>query len=154
MHWTYAPLSDSDKALPMAVGQYLSPCPTDACVSRLVFANSSDGYAFGPSLFVTTDGGATWHNEMTQSVVDLEASGNRVFRIVSPCGTEGQCTSVLQSQAAGSTSWATLPAPKEWWGQVVLASPSLIYLDGDPGSGQGFPGTDLWRSSDGGNTWT
>ena len=51
-------------------------------VSTIRFANRTDGWAFGPDLWSTHDGGATWHQvplaATNATVEDLEASGGRV----------------------------------------------------------------------------
>ena len=143
-----------------------SPTPTTAgstclavpnCLKGIRFANISDGYLFGPNaFFVTTDGGATWHQESSLPVVALEASDGVVYRLVSTCPA-GQCNEMVEKAPAGSTSWTTLAVPPEEWSQVVPVGASLVYLLGAGQSSDQVPADawgDLWRSQDGGTIWT
>jgi len=64
---------------------------------------------------------------------------------------------MVEKAAAGSTSWTTLAVPPEVWSQVVPVSASLVYLLGSGQSPDQVPADawgDLWRSQDGGTTWT
>jgi photosystem II stability/assembly factor-like uncharacterized protein len=128
-------------------------CTSTDCVSGLSFANASDGYAFGPGLYVTTDGGSTWEQESAPTIVALEASDDHIVRVVSPCGENEQCNVLVQGSLAGSSSWTTFDVPGEQGYQPALVGPSTVYLAG-AGTGNEFPGTDLWRSTDGGATWS
>jgi photosystem II stability/assembly factor-like uncharacterized protein len=119
-------------------------CPT--CLWGLRFASTSIGYAFGGEFFVTTDGGARWQRQSTPPVVLLEASDGIVVRVVSPCGATNQCARTVQETTAGSSSWHTLNAPVDSWGQVVLVGRSTIYLLG--------ANSGLWRSTDSGDHWS
>jgi hypothetical protein len=127
------------------------------CLKGIRFATASDGYLFGANaFFVTTDGGATWHRESSLPVVVLEVSDGTVYRLVSSCPA-GQCNETVEKAAVGSTSWTTLGVPPEDWSQVVPVSSSLIYLLGRGQSSdqvQADAWGDLWRSRDGGTTWT
>jgi len=127
------------------------------CLKGIRFATVSDGYLFGANVFfMTTDGGATWQQESSEPVVALEASGGMVYRLVSTCPA-GQCNEAVERAAAGTTSWTTLGAPPEVWSQVVPVSASLVYLLGAGRSSDPVPADawgDLWRSKDGGTTWT
>ena len=52
-----------------------TPGPWDLGVSQLAFTNANDGYAYGPHLFVTHDGGTTWTRIDTQDpVIELDAA--------------------------------------------------------------------------------
>jgi len=83
-------------------------------VSQIRFLNAQDGWAFGPELWVTSDGGLHWSEVSTggQRVIDLETVGNRAFAIFATCSGTGtdfaaQCTSFsLYSAPAGQDSWA------------------------------------------------
>jgi hypothetical protein len=85
-----------------------------AGVSQLRFANTSDGWAYGPALFATRDGGAHWIAEKTfgMRVVALEAAQGHAFAIFARCiGTTADfasdCTSFsLYTSADGTTTWA------------------------------------------------
>lgn len=84
-----------------------------AGVSQLRFLNLLYGWAFGPALWETSDGGRTWTRVPTSGlrVTDLEAAGNRAFALFAHCIGSGptsisSCTTYsLYSAAAGSTTW-------------------------------------------------
>lgn len=88
-------------------------------VGQIRFLNFHDGWAFGPALWVTHNGGATWVSEDTsgQRVIDLETAGNRAFALLATCtGTGAQyasgCTDVsLYSSPSGSDQWTPVPGP-------------------------------------------
>jgi hypothetical protein len=82
-------------------------------VSQVRFLNLDDGWAFGPELYVTHNGGQTWTLVKTsgQRVTDLETVGNRVFALFASCtgsgdNFAGDCTSfTLYSSPAASSDW-------------------------------------------------
>jgi hypothetical protein len=106
-------------------------------VGQLRFLNAHDGWAFGPGLFVTHNGGATWLREQTNGmrVTDLETSGGRAFAIFATCTGGGadyaaDCSSFsLWSSAAEDNGWqrvqlpaATVLGPASAPGQPASAS--------------------------------
>ncbi len=144
----------SRPALMTVVVSNNQPCSPSSCVRGLRFANPSDGYAFGPDLLVTTNGGTAWQPESSLPVMDLEASDGSVVRVVSPCGIADQCADIVQAAPAGSSAWRTLDAPQDQWSELVLVGRSTMYLLGRPVFPQaGYSFADLWRSVDGGATW-
>jgi hypothetical protein len=111
------------------------PPDGSAGVGQLRFLNMRDGWAFGPALWVTHDGGASWTQEQTSGlrVTDLETAGNRAFALFASCTGSGidygsGCTSFsLYSSPAGSDQWAqvpgasaSLPAPARQAGSASL----------------------------------
>ena len=82
-------------------------------VSKIRFLNLQDGWAFGPELYVTHNGGQTWTQVMTSGlrVTDLETVGSRVFALFASCTGAGAsfaaaCTSfTLYSSPAASSDW-------------------------------------------------
>jgi hypothetical protein len=125
-------------------------------VSQIRFLDTSDGWAYGPQLYVTHNGGATWAQEPTKGmrVTDLETVGDRAFALFATCSGKGA------AYAAGCTSFAlytSVPASNQW--QLVsgptgnltasagtsgaggtggqAASASLV-LTGGPVSGRGY----------------
>jgi hypothetical protein len=90
-------------------------------VSQLRFASLRAGWAFGPALYETSVGGASWHPESTggQRVIDIEAAADGpALGLFGTCTGTGpayaaNCTSFsLNTSAAGSSTWTpvTLPA--------------------------------------------
>jgi hypothetical protein len=82
-------------------------------VSQIRFLNTEDGWAFGPELFATTDGGQTWTQVSTGGlrVTDLETVGDRVFALFASCTGGGSafasaCTAFTLYSAAAAVSSA------------------------------------------------
>jgi hypothetical protein len=86
-------------------------------VGQIRFLNTSYGWAFGPELWSTRDGGARWTRIPTHGmrVVALETSGDRAFAVWARCGgsvlglTVGCTNYSLYTAAAGSDAWAQVP---------------------------------------------
>jgi hypothetical protein len=82
-------------------------------VGQVRFLNSDDGWAFGPQLFATHNGGHTWNQVVTngQRVIDLETVDGRAFAVFASCAGAGaafatQCTSfTLYSSPASADDW-------------------------------------------------
>lgn len=82
-------------------------------VTGLRFLNGAYGWAFGPELWATNDGGEHWRqvNTGNASVTDLETVNGRAYALFGQCGTAGgnkiaACTSyTLESVTAGSDAW-------------------------------------------------
>jgi photosystem II stability/assembly factor-like uncharacterized protein len=117
-------------------------------VSQLRFLNIREGWAFGPELFVTHDGGARWKREQTDGmrVTDLETAGDRAFAIFANCTGTGpdyaaHCTSLsLYSSLAGTDKWQPVPVPAVGMqlpttgpGQATSASLVLVGASGGTG---------------------
>jgi hypothetical protein len=91
----------------------IGPANGDTGVSQIRFLDRSDGWAFGPQLFATHDGGHTWSAVVTNGlrVTDLETVGDRAFALLASCAGTGaafaaQCTSyALYSSPASSDNW-------------------------------------------------
>jgi hypothetical protein len=101
-------------------------------VSQIRFLNTRDGWAFGPGLWVTHNGGASWTPEQTSGlrVTDLETAGDMAFALFASCTGTGSdygsgCTSFsLQESADSGDQWTPVPG----------ASASLSAPAGQPGS--------------------
>jgi hypothetical protein len=118
-------------------------------VSQIRFLDLSDGWAFGPQLWVTHDGGASWKQESTggMRVTDLETVGDRAFALFAACTGSGAsygaaCTSFsLYSSLDTSDQWLPVPGagglglPQT--AATRAASASLV-LTGGPTTGQGY----------------
>ncbi len=96
----------------------VSGAPAGAAgVSQVRFYNTTDGWAFGPQLWATHDGGQTWTRIRTHGlrVTALEAAGQRVFAVWAQCSGGGtdfaaDCTSsALYSASPGGDQWAPVP---------------------------------------------
>ena len=119
-------------------------------VSQLRFLNARDGWAFGPELWVTHNGGAQWTREQTFGlrVTGLETADGRAFAILASCSGTGpdygaHCTSFsLYSSPAKSHQWKSVPVPAATLqGSPAAAGPpgsaSLVLVGGSAG-GTGY----------------
>ena len=123
-------------------------------MSGLRFLDAHDGWAFGPELWVTHNGGANWAQESTYGlrVTSLETAGDRAFALFADCAGNGadfaaRCASFrLYSSGAGSDRWQPVPgaasdlrAPGNAAGRAATAS--LVLAAGpvtDPAGGTGY----------------
>ncbi len=138
-------------------------------VGQIRFLNLSDGWAFGPQLWATTDGGATWTQERTYGmrVTDLETVGDRAFALFATCTGSGaayaaDCTKFsLYTSRAGGGQWQPVPGavsdlvPSQA-GTGQGASASLV-LTGGPASGRGYllaPSGELFSGPLTGAAWS
>lgn len=107
-------------------------------IHKIRFANPSDGWAFDPALYATTNGGATWHAvTMPGQVSGLEASNGTAWAVVDPCNGAASCTapSTLQKASAGSDSWTavsgvSLPSMSIASAEIAPRGQSVYVLDG------------------------
>ena len=95
-------------AAPAAAFQPMPPQPgSGAGVNGIRFASATDGWAFGPSLWATHDGGATW----TQVSIPGLGSGAQVVALETSAGTvqavvyDGNASYRIASSPIGSNSW-------------------------------------------------
>lgn len=90
------------------------PAPRTDGVTQLRFADIRDGFAYGPELWATHDGGAHWHRvAIGGSVSDLEASGGWVYALVA----RGK-TARLERADASLDRWSVLPAAGNATGDI------------------------------------
>jgi len=156
LHWRRL---GAPPAFVLAKGQYASKgCPPSDCVSHIRFANTRVGYAFGSTLFITTDGGRSWQKQPTPPYVDsLEISHGVVYRVAySNSGCPGPCGEHVDSAPTGSTSWHRILTPMLYGNGSVVVEGSRIYLAqfGNTAGGAGSAHALFSRSLDGGRTWT
>jgi hypothetical protein len=112
-----------------------------AGVSQIRFLNTEDGWAFGPELFATHDGGQTWTQVSTAGmrVTALEARGDHVFAVWAQCTGTGAdfaaaCTSfAVYSATAGSDNWAPVAGAAAGVIPGSTASSASLLLTGTSG---------------------
>jgi len=103
-------------------------------VSGIRFANTEDGWVFGPELWATQDGGSTWTEISLPGVAagspvwSLETSGGIVAAAVQATGT---ASLDIETSPAGSSAWSLSPASVEV-GAGPIPSPQLV-LQGSAG---------------------
>ena len=94
-----------------APGAVTGPSPV---ISKVRFATKNDGWAFGPQLWSTHDGGRTWsHQEAPGPVSDVEASGGVAYALEASCGTPPciQGDRLLQTPVS-TDGWTAISGPK------------------------------------------
>ena len=112
-----------------------------AGVSQIRFLDTEDGWAFGPELFATHDGGQNWTQISTggMRVTALEARGDRAFAVWAQCTGTGSdfaagCTSfAVYSAAAGSDNWAPVAGATSGVSPGSPASSASLLLTGTSG---------------------
>ena len=125
-------------------------------VTRLAFADASDGWAYGPALWSTHDGGATWGKVGTGgAVLDLAASGGFAYALVESWKAWGEgeagAKAKLERTPVGSDAWHPLPG--------ISGALTLMTWQGRTGWVVGSGGRDfsapeqIWRTTDAGASW-
>jgi hypothetical protein len=96
---------------PPAPGSF-QPGSGDGSVSQIVFTSSRDGWAWGPGLWQTRDGSATWRRLSISDgpVQSLAAGGGRVLAATGRCGPDRwQCSFKVYSSPTGADNWRPIP---------------------------------------------
>ncbi|MGO9558817.1 MAG: WD40/YVTN/BNR-like repeat-containing protein [Acidimicrobiales bacterium] len=93
-------------------------------ISEIRFATANDGWAFGPDLYRTTDGGRTWVPETIPGkgaqVLDLAANTTEAYAVVSDCAH--YCSKQF-------SFWRTTSLAKDSWAQIHLNLPGALSAD-------------------------
>ena len=73
-------------------------------VSRVRFANPSDGWLFGPQVWATHDGGTSWHPvaPLGGPMISLEAAGGRAWGLV---GSAGGVSATVEAAPVDTDDW-------------------------------------------------
>ena len=92
-------------------------------VSQIRFLNGVDGWAFGPQLYATHDGGHDWARVGTGGlrVTDLETVGDRAFALFASCTGTG---AAFAADCASYTLYSS-PAAADHWTPVGAATSGL-----------------------------
>jgi hypothetical protein len=95
-----------------------APC----CVSHLRFHDAQFGYAFGPRLFFTTDGGRNWGEMSGPQVGALELQGSQAVRVVTDTtGCPPGCRYAVERTEVGTLGWPRSMSPALEGGAAALA---------------------------------
>ncbi|MGN6792591.1 MAG: hypothetical protein ACTHJW_09405 [Streptosporangiaceae bacterium] len=107
-------------------------------VSQVRFLNRRNGWAYGPALYATHDGGESWHaiNTKGRRVIDLSTVGHRAFAVLA-----SGCTGTGEQFGSGCTAFRlfSTPASADRWQSVPdvagagLAVPGGLQLTGRGG---------------------
>lgn len=117
------------------------PAPSTTDVTGLRFLNATYGWAFGPQLWATDDGGEQWHQVNTGglAVTDLETLDGRAFALFASCAALpadagpdlGDCTSyTLETASAGSDDWTPVSGVPASLSSGASPGGALIELSG------------------------
>ena len=113
-----------------------------AGVSGIRFLDGVNGWAFGPELWATHDGGETWTKVTTggQRVTDLETAGDRAYALFAQCGGPDSasfaddCTSyTLMTAVKDSDQWSAVGAATSGLRDQGAATSGMIALLGTTG---------------------
>ena len=110
------------------------PADGAAGVSQIRFLNEADGWAFGPELFATHDGGRVWTRLGTTGlrVTDVETVADRAFGLFASCTGSGvafaaRCTSyTLYSSPAAADGWTPVGASTSGLKAGAAGAASLV----------------------------
>lgn len=124
---------------------------------RITLVDSQHAYVYGPGLFVTSDGGATWQPGILKDGVAtiLASSPDSVWALTSSCAESGGCALRLLSGSFDPPSWQPVEgfAPLQAGEQVSFVHPDAqnAYL---LVQGLNHQGLALWATVDAGQTWS
>ncbi len=111
--------------------------------SQLRFADAQNGFAYGPDLYATHDGGNTWSAvDIGGRVADLATSGGEAYAIITT-GTDG--SGRLIHSPVGQDQWTPVSAAGEVSGGLWVQGANVLVQTGSDG-----PGTDVLVSHNGG----
>jgi photosystem II stability/assembly factor-like uncharacterized protein len=106
-------------------------------VTGIRFATPAVGWAFGPGLYRTGDGGRSWAREAVPGhgtqVLDLATGGGHAYAVVSDCGWGpglcGRPLSFWRTTAGRGRAWARIPLDLPGNGAAgVAVSGSTVYV--------------------------
>lgn len=159
--------SDAAARFPALVSVASYPCEANPTVSLLAFDDHGDGFLYGPKLYVTHDGGASWTAEPQPGpVLSVEALGYSIWMLEMSHpqgpGQPGRLDvplRLLESEDGGHT-WSVVAVPRGavegGSGWLVRVSRTSAYLAGRPifHKGRQLERTSMWFTSDSGSTWS
>jgi hypothetical protein len=100
-----------------------------AGVSQVRFLDGKNGWAFGPALYATHDGGESWHaiNTNGRRVVDLSTVGDRAFAVLA-----SGCGGTAAQFGSGCTGFRLFSSPKssDRWQSVAGAAGAGLAVSG------------------------
>lgn len=115
--------------------------------SQIRFADAHNGFAYGPDLYATHDGGVSWHAvNAGGTVTDLAISAGQAFATVEPSSGSGK----LMHASVTSDAWSAVSAAGDVSGSLSVQGSNIIVQSGQ---GTGI-GTNLLVSNDGGQSFT
>ena len=103
----------------------------------IFFADASHGWVYGPGLYSSDNGGATWTNQHPPGVVtDVAATDGEVYALLCPGGLEA-CTSkanteelIRESVSGGRWQVVSLPVGLHWDSSLSVHGSTLVLMNG------------------------
>lgn len=91
------------------------PLPSQGIVPTVAFGNARDGFAYVQGttpLYVTHDGGESWHRALSRSTIEVALGGGTVYALTGRCSPRSGCRAfrLRRSRVAGE-AWQTLVLP-------------------------------------------
>ncbi len=126
-HWFAVPAPPSRLSTwPSAIFGGSPPEGSAGSVNSVIFASGTDGWAYGPGLWATHDGGARWHQVSTggTSVTGMAAGNGRVIAIFVRCLARRPCRSQVYSSPAGSDAWEPVAGTMGAGADIVISGPT------------------------------
>ena len=128
----------------------LSSSPNQPGYSQIRFADADNGFAFGPNLYATHDGGETWKAvDVGGSVTDLAISEGVAYATVDVTSS-GAAGSRLMRSPVSADEWTTVSAAGDVSGGLWVQG-SDVFVQSGVGNGIG---SDVLVSHDGGGSFT
>jgi len=85
-------------------------CANGYSETSLTFDEAGDGFVYGPSLYVSHDGGQTWSSQTSSgTVLAVVPVGRSVWMVVTPCSgptASNTCPLALDESSDGGRTWA------------------------------------------------
>jgi photosystem II stability/assembly factor-like uncharacterized protein len=132
--------------------------PADG-VTSVLFADARDGWAYGPGLWATHDGGATWRRVDIggRAVQNMAASGGQVLASLESCdpadaSCDGARSAGVETSPAGRDAWE--PVPGAATGTGVTAQAGTGYAVSEASGQFGVDVAMLTGPADGSAGWT
>jgi hypothetical protein len=134
--------------------------PRSVDVGDIAFADSRNGFLFGPALLVSHDGGRSWKRDALPPVQALGIGAGYIFAMTQR-GVQGRVR--LWRARIGHDRWSSLPIPKHAGAPLTISDSSVVKLavegknvlllrPGDMGPAPTHFGR-LWASNDSGVHW-
>lgn len=150
----------SFQRIPAPPGVFLAgntPSPGPPQVSDLRFADASNGWVFGETLWATHTGGSAWHQitfaHSLLNVLQLEPGANgyvyAVFEVCTAPASASGCVFQLERSRAESDTWTVIAPPGDPSGrpQIGVHGDTLWVMYFNRSTGL------EWTSRDDGNLW-